>query len=300
LVLRAQIINAHSYIYTVSISGKLPNEKCAYDIHLRERKLVVDYESLYDNFNELAETLKSQLSNQQKLLKRINKSMSLGDVKNTLKDVAAFIPSVEDTKQTTDTLRNLVEGIDSGASLDSGAFAKQLVNECKLRNVDIVGEDRSFEIFPYRLRINPQDEEVLINGKKAPGLRPSAVADFLERGRTKLLSANFNADRFAAELASAYDNAIVVSAKGKKVVPDADIYLNTIYKFLAPMGRFRRDYDAQSYAFDIARLYNAADDIVLSDGRKIQFGPSRANNRAIRILDSFGNELFIATVRFYQ
>jgi hypothetical protein len=259
----------------------------------------VNYELLYDDFNELAEALKTQLSNQQKLLKRINKNMSFGDVRNTAKDVAAFIPSTESTRQTTEAIRKLVEGIDAAAYLDSGDFAEQLVGECRNRNVDIVGEDRSYEIFPYRLKINPQDEEVLINGKKAPGLRPAAVADFLEKGKSKLLAANFNADRFAAELASAYDNAIIVGAKGKKAVPDADVYLNTIYKFLAPMGRFRRDYDAQSYAFDIARLYNAADDVVLTDGRKIQFGPSRVNNRAIRILDAFGNELFIATVRFY-
>jgi hypothetical protein len=39
---------------------------------------------------------------------------------------------------------------------------------------------------------------------------------------------------------------------------------------------------------------------VLTDGRKIQFDPGCVNNRAIRILDAFGNELFIATVRFYK
>ncbi|MDR2163654.1 MAG: hypothetical protein LBO70_06930 [Clostridiales Family XIII bacterium] len=260
----------------------------------------MDYELIYEDFAELAETLKSQLSNQQRLLKRINKGMSSGDIRNTAKDIAAFIPSSDETGQTIDAIRHLVDGIDVTDYLESNDFAKQLIRECKERDVDIVGENRSYEIFPYRLRINPPDGEVLINGKKAPGLRPAAVADFLAKGKAKLLSANFNADKFAAELASAYDNAIIVGAKGKKAVPDADVYLNTIYKFLAPMGRFRRDYDAQSYAFDIARLYNAAEGITLADGRKIQFGPSRVNNRAIRILDAFGNELFIATVRFYK
>jgi hypothetical protein len=259
-----------------------------------------DYEALYREFTELAELLKSQLSTQQKLLKRINKNMSLGNIKNADKDIADFIPSAGDAKSTIEAIRKLTERVDLQTYLDSGEFARQLIDECSAREVDIVGEDRSYEIFPYRLRINPQEEEVLINGKKAPGLRPAAIADILEKGRTKLLSANFNADRFATELAFAYDNAIIVGAKGKKVVPDGDVYLSTIYKLLAPMGRFRRDYDTQSYAFDVARLYNAAENIVLSDGRKIQFGPSRVNNRAIRILDAYGNELFIATVRFYK
>ena len=81
--------------------------------------------------------------------------------------------------------------------------------------------------------------------------------------------------------------------------PQADIYLTSLYKFLAPMGRFRRDYDQQSFAFDLARLYMSEVEET-KNGRKFQFGPSRNNGKAIRILDRDGQEQFLATIRFYE
>ncbi|MDR3225676.1 MAG: hypothetical protein LBT52_05205 [Clostridiales Family XIII bacterium] len=259
----------------------------------------MDYELFYSDYIKLTEHLQSLQANQKKLLKRIDKSMSLGDLKNAGKDIQALSASAEEAASGIAEINRLYAGADMAAYLASGDFAAGLVAACNARGIDIVGEENSYEIFPYRLKINPQDEEALINGKKAPGLRPAAVTDVLEKGRAKLLSANFNAALFAAELAAAYDLSIIAGAKGKKVVPDADVYLNSIYKYMTPMRRSRKDYDAQSFAFDIARLYGT-EDVALADGRKIQFGPSRVNNRAIRILDAFGNELFIATVRFYK
>jgi hypothetical protein len=183
--------------------------------------------------------------------------------------------------------------------LSSGDFASQLIEFCKERDVDIVGEDNNLEVFPYRLKINPKDEELLINKKKASGLRPLAIAELLEKGRIKLLAEKFNSEKHAGELAAAYDLSIIAGAKGKTPVPDADVYLSTVYKYLTPMQRFRKDYDLQSFAFDIARLYNEETKDV-GDGRKYQFGPSRNNAKAIRIVDKFGNEQFIATIRFYH
>jgi hypothetical protein len=259
----------------------------------------MDYEVLYSEYTAVADRLKAQLAQQQKLLKRINKSMDAGDLKSAGKDIDALSASSLESADTIGEIASVHDGADMSSYLESGDFASQLVEACKSRGIDIIGEDNNYEIFPYRLRITAADEDVLINGKKAPGLRPAAVADFLEKGRAKLLAANFNADKFAAELATAYDIALASSSRSKKSAPDADVYLNTLYKYLVPMARFRRDYGAQSFAFDIARLYSA-ENVALSDGRRIQFGPSRNNNRAVRILDANGREFFIATVRFYK
>jgi hypothetical protein len=183
--------------------------------------------------------------------------------------------------------------------LASGDFTEQLIEFCKEREVDIVGEENSYEVFPYRLKIDAANTELLINGKKSPGLRPLAIAELLSKGRTRLLSATFNAAAFATELSFAYDLAIIAASKGKPIAPDADIYLTTLYKYLTPMRRFRRDYDAQNFAFDISRLYDNGE-TTASDGRYTQFGPSRDNKKAIRILDRFGNEHFLSTIRFYN
>jgi hypothetical protein len=259
----------------------------------------MDYELLFTQYEELADKFKAQLSQQQRLFKRVNKSMALGNLRDAGKDIAALALFCEESLASNAQMADLIDEVDAADYLASGDFSEQLVKQCGERGIDIVGEEGTYEIFPYRLKVNPSEEEILINGKKAPGLRPATIADVLEQGRSRLLAANFNATQFAGELAAAYDLAIIAAAKGKKPVLDADVYLNNLYKYLTPMRRFRKDYDVRSFAFDLARLYDA-EAVSAPDGRGIQFGPSRNNNRAIRILDAFGNELFIATVRFYK
>ncbi|MBT9138788.1 MAG: hypothetical protein DDT31_01364 [Syntrophomonadaceae bacterium] len=81
--------------------------------------------------------------------------------------------------------------------------------------------------------------------------------------------------------------------------PVGDIYLKNLYTLLTPMRRFRRDYDQQSFAFDLARLY-ASEVRSVEDGRQFQFGPSRKINKSIRILDQNGREQYLATIRFFE
>ena len=107
--------------------------------------------------------------------------------------------------------------------------------------------------------------------------------------------APFNALTFVSELSDAYDMAVLKLKKH----PESDIYLTSLYKFLAPMSRFRKDYDQQNFAFDLARLYISGIEET-KNGRRFQFGPSRNGNKAIRILDKEGREQFLATIRFYD
>ena len=259
----------------------------------------MDYEALLAEYTAAHEQLKACVAQQQKLLKRMGRSMGAGDLKTAGKDTAALDALARDAVPMIEAIARIEDSMDVGEYLGSGDFAEQLVDACRERGIDIIGEESSYEIFPFRLRIYASDEEVQINGKKAPGVRPAAIAEKLETDRNKLLAANFNPEKFAAELAAAYDVAIAHTARGKTPKPDADVYLGTIYKYLTPMARFRKDYVIQSYAFDVARLYGAGD-IYLADGRRLQFGPSRMNNRAIRILDAYGKEYFLATIRFFK
>ena len=126
-------------------------------------------------------------------------------------------------------------------------------------------------------------------------MRPASFVNTVKAGQERLTRAPFNAAAFAAELADAYDLAILKTGKN----PESDLYLQSLYKFLAPMSRYRKDYDQQSYAFDLARLY-ANRSLELKDGRRFQFGPSRNSGKSLRILDSEGKEQFLATIRFYQ
>jgi hypothetical protein len=258
----------------------------------------MNYEDFYKEYAELAERLKEQIATQQRLLKRINKGVERGDLRAAARELPAARAIVADCDRSTAAIAERIESADMRAYLESGDFARQLVAFCEERRIDIKGEDNSYEAFPYRLKIDPQNEELLINKRKAAGLRPRAIADLLEKGRDKLLSASFNSAKFAAELAAAYDIAVLAAAKGKKPMPGTDVYLTTIYKFLTPMSRFKREYDMQNYALDLARLYAVGSDEA-GDGRRFQFGPGRNNSKAIRILDAAGNERFLVTIRFF-
>ena len=58
-----------------------------------------------------------------------------------------------------------------------------------------------------------------------------------------------------------------------------------------------KEYDQQSFAFDLARLYTSGIEET-KNGRRFQFGPSRKPEQAIRILDKDGIEQFLSTICF--
>jgi hypothetical protein len=259
----------------------------------------MNYEEFYGTYNELSELLRGQIATHQKLLKRINKGIEKGDLKAAARDLPTANAIAADCVRSIADITEKIQSVDMRAYMESGDFARQLVEFCAERRIDIKGEGNAYEVFPYRLKIDPQNEEVLVNKRKAVGLRPRAIVDELEKERDKLMSASFNPEQYATELAAAYDLAALVSSKGKKPVSGTDIYLSTIYKYMTPMRRFRKEYDMQSYAFDVARMYNALGPVAEVNGRTYQFGSSRDNNRAIRIIDTVGNERFLTTISFF-
>mgnify|MGYP001075939106 CR=1 FL=1 len=160
--------------------------------------------------------------------------------------------------------------------------------------MDVIGEFPVYEMFPYKVRIDAETQEVWLDRKKVPGLRPRALAQFIKAGQEKLYKVNFRANVFVEELYGAYELFLLKNKKQS----GSDVYLDKLHTFLVPMARARREYDKQAYAFDIARLFEEKE-LVLKNGKRFQFGPSRNNNKALRILDSSGREHFLATIRFY-
>ena len=161
--------------------------------------------------------------------------------------------------------------------------------------MDVQGEFPVYEMFPYKVRLDAENQDLYLDRKKVQCMRPQSLVATIQNGQEKLNKASFNALTFAGELSDAYELAILKLKKN----PESDIYLTSLYKFLAPMSRFRKDYDQQSFAFDLARLY-ISDVEETKNGRRFQFGPSRNNVKAIRILDKDGKEQYLATICFFE
>lgn len=255
----------------------------------------MDYEGLYQEYQPLEKELKDRISSLQKLYKAMGREMEGGDLKSIDRDITAMQEAVKEQARLLVEIKAKVDGFDRKKYFEDGEFAAQMLAACEDSGVDVKGEYPVYEMFPSKVRIDAENQDLYLDRKKVQCMRPQYFIRTVKDRQDKLMKASFNALTFANELADAYDLALLK----KKKAADADFYLLDLYRILAPMGRFRRDYDQQSYAFDLARLY-ASGIKEIKDGRRFQFGPSRNGNKAIRILDSNGREEYLATIRFYS
>lgn len=255
----------------------------------------MNYESLYQTLQPQEKSVKESLASLQKLYKAISRETESGDIKSLARDLNAMAETASALSSSLDALKESVNDFDTGAYFESGEFAEQMLAACAEKGVDVRGDFPVYEMFPYRVRLDIENQDIYLDRKKVQCMRPRSFIDTVRAGQEKLNRASFNALTFVSELADAYDMAVLKLKKR----PESDIYLTSLYKFLAPMSRFRKEYDQQSFAFDLARLY-ASDEEETKTGRKFQFGPSRNNNKAIRILNKDGQEQFLATIRFYE
>ncbi len=255
----------------------------------------MNYEDFYQTLQPQEKSVKDSLSALQKLFKALLKETENGDVKSLTRDLNAMTETASAVSSALAEIKETIESFDAKAYFESGDFAEQLLAACQEKGVNVRGDFPVYEMFPYRVKLDTENQDIYLDRKKIQCMRPQSFVETVRNGQEKLNRAPFNASTFVNELADAYDMAILKLKKR----PESDILLTSLYKFLAPMSRFRKDYDQQSFAFDLARLY-ASEIEETKNGRKFQFGPTRYNNKAIRILDKDGQEQFLATIRFYE
>lgn len=255
----------------------------------------MNYEELYDRLQSLEKSLKDKQAAALKQYKNAVKNTETGDVKSLSKNLEQLLSVLTEQENITQNLKQELENFDTKTYFESGDFAKQLLDACAEKEIDVKGEYPVYEMFPYKVKIDAENQDVYVDKKRIPCARPTELAKQIKTGQDKLNNASFNAQSFLNELADAYDLEII---KGKKV-PATDLYLVDLYKLMVPMARSRKEYDLQSFAFDLARLH-ASDVEATKDGRFYQFGPGRKVNKKVRILDRDGRETFLFTIRFYE
>lgn len=255
----------------------------------------MNYEELYQNLQPDQKALKDSLASLQKLYKAVCKEMESGDLKSLNRDLNSMKDSAGQLAAALENLESTTAGFDARAYFEGGDFAKQMLSVCEEKGIDVRGEFPTYEMFPYKVRLDVENQDLYLDRKKVQCMRPQSFVDTVKSGQEKLNKAFFNAATFVNELSDAYDLALLKMDKKDGY----DMYLKSLYKYLAPMSRFRKDYDQQSFAFDLARLY-MSDTEETKNGRRFQFGPSRDQSKSIRILDKDGIEQYLATIRFFN
>lgn len=267
-------------------------------IHKKRRESSMqNYEELYEALQPMEKALKDSAGAVVKYQKAIQKNTETGNLVEIRKLLDQFEEAETLLKERIAAVREKIEEFDTKAYFADGDFTKQLLEACAGQGVDVRGETGVYEMFPFKVRIvgdGEQEGEVWINRKKMPSFRPSYVAGVIHNDQEKLYSARFNELAFMTELADGYETACLRS-NGRVGSTQS---LDKIYKYMAPTARARREYDKQSYAFDLARLYEKGTDAWVSKtGKRYYFGTSRDGKSGIRVLSSAGVESFINTLK---
>lgn len=261
---------------------------------------MADYEELLKQVLPAEKDLKDKIGSLQRLFKSLSKNFDNGDLKSWTRDIGAMHSLLQEQEALLVTMKEQVDDFGIRAYVEEGDFAQQMLGYCERLGVDVKGDFPNYEMFPFRVRVDAENLDLYLDRKRVQCLRPLAFVQTVKTNRDKMLRVSFDPSSFIKELAAAYDLALLKQNQGKtQATMPGDIYLKSLYNFLTPMRRFRRDYDQQSFAFDLARLY-ASGLHETDDGRQFQFGPSRNINKAIRILDQEGREQYLATIRFFQ
>ena len=245
-----------------------------------------------------AKAVKDKTDAQTKAVKKIQSCLETGDLNALPKLYATLRDASIEREDALGQLESLTQGFNGQEYMANGEYASQMLDYCRELKVDVHGSFPIYEMFPCRVTVNPESQDVTVDKKRMQCLRPVKLISSIKSTLDKLSKAQFNAQVFAKELSAAYDLALIKSSRKKTYVPDAPVYVRDLYDFLTPMRRYKREYTMLNYAYDLARLY-AEDDLVLDDGRKIRYDTVRDARRAVRILDKNGAEQYITTVRFY-
>jgi len=264
--------------------------------HETEKEPPMDYEELYAALTSLTGELETSLSQSKKLLKAIDKDLAFGNLEDLLSSSEKLQECAVSLQKTAEETRKKVSSFDAKSYISSGDYAAQMLTCFREEGIDVSGEYPVYEVFPCRVKLDEENQEVIIDKKRFACLRPKKLVELVKAIQDRLNKASFNAQTFVNELYDAYSLSLL---KGKKT-EGTDIYLTVLYKALVPMSRSRKDYDMQSFAFDLARLYQVRDTIVTRDNHHFQFGSSRNASKAIRILDADGQEQFLCTISFYR
>lgn len=253
----------------------------------------MNYETLYEALAPLGKDLKDSVSSITRLQKTILKDADTGNLNDMQKTLTSIKEAAQLLSSRIENYEACANAFDTADYFISGDFSKQLLASCEEKGVNVKGEKGIYEMFPYKIRVAADTQEVFMDRKKVPSCRPSFIAETIHAGQEKLNKAVFKSAPFLSELAVAYE--ITCLRSGSRI--GSNQMLSKIYKNLVLMSRARKEYDMQAFAFDLARLYEKGPDAWIDEksGMHYTFGTSRVG-KGIRVLSKTGIETYIETL----
>ena len=262
----------------------------------------MDYKELLKLVEDTKKEMSTLVSESKKEYTAVDRGLAAGDLRAVDKKIGELEQTLKAECETLSALKEKIASFDRAEYITSGTFKAQIVEECAAQKLDVKdGEGQVLEIFPNKLSINTDTQEITVDKKRSYCLNPAVIVSDIKKTQDKMSSAQFNEERFLKELSLAYEQCINLEAarKGKKPVRQY-VSLANIYKMLAPTARAKKDYDMQSYAYDLSRIFNIGT-VITKDGYKLEWNTNRdMEKNAIRILDRNGNEFYLKSIEFVE
>jgi len=193
-------------------------------------------------------------------LKRAKKAAALG----VLRDLERNLEAAEQMAGALrDSVRTARGGwtFDDRAYLGSGAFANELLQLGRSRDLVLQEQDDRLVSYPSLIRVLPNDAAIEIDRKRQRGIRPSVVVETLRA--TQGRPPRFRPEAFIEALARAYE--FVRAAQGKE--RGATVKLVDVYRVLTVLPGQSAAYSQQEFARDIYLLDESGVDRTKDDSR---------------------------------
>lgn len=167
-------------------------------------------------------------------------------------------------------------------------------------NLPVVADYPVYEVFPFKVRVTPERESIMVGEKTIRTLRPKVVAQRLRQEIKRLHALPFDGARFLQSLADAYDLLMCRLSVTKKIaLSEQEVLLKDVYNVITPLPHQKRAYPQRLFAFDLYRLLQEGS-LSTADGRRLWLGNVRSRARAMVILDAQGRPQRYGVMKFYR
>ena len=126
----------------------------------------MNYEELYQSLQPDQKVLKDSLASLQKLFKATSREAEGGDVKSLLRDLNVMKEAAGQLAATLESYEGIVGGFDTKAYFEGGEFAEQMLTICQEEGVDVRGDFPVYEMFPYRVKVDTENQDLYLDRKK--------------------------------------------------------------------------------------------------------------------------------------
>lgn len=233
-------------------------------------------------------------------ISRLERALREGNLEQAERAIGFLEAACGKQQETLARLKEKLPSFDVPAYLRQ-EFEAEFLSACRSQDLPVTGSFPGYEVFPFRIRVQPEKRFVEVNERVVRLLRPRVLAAYLKEQKNRLYKENFDPVRFLDALASIYDTILSVrqATHGVKIQQGLEVSLLDVYERLTPLPAQRRQYPQNMFAFDLHRLF-VADSFTASDGRRLELGAVRPRSRAVVVYDAHGRDFRFGSLRFVK